>query len=337
MDHGHGGEAVKETTSAKPNSTKVLNPWPTVKPPTLAAIGRMVVFGGGYTGTRFGRALNALGVPVTLTHRPPMPPADLPPAHWLRFDTAAGALPGAADLAGLTHLLVTIPPDDQGLDPVLRTLLPLVRQAAPLWVGVLSTTGVYGDHGGGWVGEESDTRPAPGRSEARLRCERAWRDTGLPLQIFRLPAIYGPGRSPFAALLEGRARLIHKPGQVFSRIHVDDIVGALLHNLSLPANERPTLLNLADAEPCPSSETLGYAAHLLGCRLPPVERFAEVAASLSPMARSFWLENRRADSHRLRQILGYPLLYPSYREGYREGCAADWRAEALRAGRASGC
>ncbi|MFN9621340.1 MAG: NAD-binding protein [Cyanobacteriota bacterium] len=324
---------MREATSAKPNSTKVLNPWPTVKPAALGAIGRLVVFGGGYTGTRFARALDALGVPVTLTHRQPTPPPDHPPAHWLRFDSAAGALPGTADLAGLTHALVTIPPDDQGLDPVLRALLPLLRQASPAWVGVLSTTGVYGDHGGGWVCEESETRPAPGRSTARLRCEQAWRDTALPLQIFRLPAIYGPGRSPFAGLLAGRARLIHKPGQVFSRIHVDDIVGALLHNLSLPAGERPTLLNLADAEPCPSSETLGYAAHLLGCRLPPVERFADVAASLSPMARSFWMENRRADSHRLRHDLGCPLIYPSYREGYRDGCAADWTAAALRAWR----
>ncbi len=323
---------MKETTSAKLNSTKVLNTWPTVKPLALATIGRMAIFGGGYTGTRFARALDALGVPVTLTHRQPAPPPDLTPAHWLRLDTAAGALPAPADLEGLTHILVTIPPDEEGLDPVLRGLLPLVRQAAPVWVGLLSTTGVYGDHGGAWVHEESAARPAPGRSGARLRCERAWRDTELPLQIFRLPAIYGPGRSPFASLLEGRARLIHKPNQVFSRIHVDDIVGALLHNLSLPAGERPTLLNLSDAEPCPSSETLGYAAHLLGCPLPPVERFADVAASMSPMARSFWMENRRADSHRLRHELHYPLLYPSYREGYREGCAADWTAGSLRAG-----
>jgi nucleoside-diphosphate-sugar epimerase len=237
----------------------------------------------------------------------------------------------------MTHALVTIPPNDQGLDPVLSALLPVVRQAAPVWVGVLSTTGVYGDHGGQWVREESGVRPSPGRSQARLRCEQAWQESGLPLQIFRLPAIYGPGRSPFAALLEGRARLIHKPGQVFSRIHVDDIVGALLHCLSLPADARPTVLNLADAEPCPSSETLGYAAHLLDHKLPAVERFADVAASMSPMARSFWMENRRTDSERLREELGYPLRYPSYREVYREGCAADWTAEAaegLRIGRA---
>ncbi len=325
---------MKEATSDKLSSTNVLNPWPTVNPQALGAIGRLVVFGGGYTGLRLARVLDALGVPVTLTHRQPSPPPELTPRHWLGFDTARGVLPGAADLAGMTHALVTIPPNDQGRDPVLSALLPLVRQAAPVWVGVLSTTGVYGDHGGQWVREDADARPAPGRSQARLRCEHAWRESALPLQIFRLPAIYGPGRSPFAALLEGRARLIHKPGQVFSRIHVDDIVGALLHCLSLPAEERPTLLNLADAEPCPSSETLGYAAHLLDHKLPPVERFADVADSMSPMARSFWMENRRTDSQRLQVELGYPLRYPSYREGYREGCAADWTAERLRTGRA---
>lgn len=328
-------DGAQEAASDTLNSTNVLNPGPTVKQRALEAIGRLVIFGGGYTGTRVARALDALGVPVTLTHRQPSPPPDLTPPHWLRFDAANGSLPGAADLAGMTHALVTIPPNEQGLDPVLSALLPLVRQAAPVWVGVLSTTGVYGDHGGQWVRETSDPRPTAGRSQARLRCEQAWRESRLPLQIFRLPAIYGPGRSPFAALQEGRARLIHKPGQVFSRIHVDDIVGALLHCLSLPAAERPTLLNLADAEPCPSSETLGYAAHLLDCKLPPVERFADVASGMSPMARSFWMENRRTDSRRLRQELGYPLRYPSYREGYRQGCAADWLGEGLRAERAA--
>ncbi len=318
---------VTETTSEARGSTNVLNTEFSVKSQVRDAIGRLVIFGGGYTGTSFARALHALGAPVTLTHRQESPPLELSPQHWLRFDVERGAIPGPADLEGMTHALVTIPPNDQGLDPVLSALLPVVRQAAPVWVGVLSTTGVYGDRGGQWVNEESDLRPAQGRSQARLHGERAWRDSGLPLQIFRLPAIYGPGRSPFAALKEGRARLIHKPGQVFSRIHVADIVGALLHCLALPAEERPSVLNLADAEPCPSSETLGFAAHLLGCKLPAMERFADVASSMSPMARSFWMENRRTESRLLLEGLGYHLRYPSYREGYRDGCAADWAME----------
>ncbi|MEB3333581.1 MAG: NAD-binding protein [Cyanobacteriota bacterium] len=329
MRDGHGAKAVREATNNGLDSTDVLNNWSSVNPRALDPIGRMVILGGGYSGSRLAHALIDLGVPVTLTHRQEQPPPTLPPGHWIRFDSEGGAIPGAADLAGTTHVLVTIPPNGQGLDPVLSDLLSLLMRASIAWVGVLSTSGVYGDHGGQWVGEDTLPRPAPGRSLARLRCEQGWRDTGLPVQVFRLPAIYGPGRSPFPALQEGRARLIHKPGQVFSRIHVDDIVGALLHCLCLPPKERPATLNLADAEPCPSSETLGYAAHLLDCKLPPLERFADIADTMSPMARSFWLENRRTDSRLLREKLGYGLRYPSYREGYREGCASDWSGNGL--------
>ncbi|MEB3243903.1 MAG: SDR family NAD(P)-dependent oxidoreductase [Cyanobacteriota bacterium] len=285
---------------------------------------RLLVLGGGYTGQRFAHALAEREVPVLLSHRQAEPPAAPPGGRWIRFDGAAGVCPGAAELAGVSHVLVTIPPGEGGDDPVLRHLHGLLRQLQPAWVGVLSTTGVYGDQQGRWVDETAALQASPGRSQARLLAERAWHASGLPVQVFRLPAIYGPGRSPFAALLEGRARLIHKPGQVFSRIHVDDIVGALLHNLALDADQRPPTLNLADAEPCPSSETLGYAAHLLGCPLPAVERFADIADGMSAMARSFWMENRRADSRLLREGLGYALRYPSYREGYREGCRSDW-------------
>jgi nucleoside-diphosphate-sugar epimerase len=135
------------------------------------------------------------------------------------------------------------------------------------------------------------------------------------VQVLRLPAIYGPGRSPLETLRNGTARLIHKRGQVFSRVHVDDIVGALLHCIALPASERPDTLILADACPCPSSEILGYAAFLLDCPLPNVQRYEDMAAAMGPMARSFWSENRRASSRLLRDGLGYRLRYPTYREG----------------------
>ncbi|MFM9048247.1 MAG: NAD-binding protein [Cyanobium sp.] len=300
-------------------STKVLRSWGSVN--GAPDVGRMLIFGGGYTGLRFGGVLHAMGVPVTLTHRPPLPPSSLDPQCWLRFDASVGALPGAQELEGVTHVLVTIPPDATGNDSVLSHLRTL--SLAPKWVGVLSTTGIYGDHGGRWVDEASRPQPAEGRSQARWLCEQGWRNSPLPVQVFRLPAIYGPGRSPFQALKEGKARLIHKPGQVFSRIHVDDIVGALLHCLALPSSDRPSTLNLADEVPCPSSETLGYAAHLMGCKLPAVERFADVASTMGPMARSFWMENRRTDSRLLRERLGYTLRFPSYREGYRDGCGDD--------------
>jgi nucleoside-diphosphate-sugar epimerase len=284
----------------------------------LPAAARVLVLGGGYTGGRFARALDARGVAVTVSHRRPSS-AEGAAAHRrrLRFDPAAGAVPTAAMLAGTTHVLVTIPPDAGGNDPVLAHLGAVMADLPLEWVGYLSTTGVYGDRGGGWVGETTPPSPSLPRSRARLACEEAWRSSGLPLQVFRLPAIYGPGRTPLASLRDGTARLIHKPGQVFSRIHVDDIVGALLHCLHLPAVERPPLLLLADEEPCPSSETLGYAAHLLGAKLPQVLRYDRIVDELSPMARSFWSESRRVDSGLLRRGLGYRLRYRSYREGYR--------------------
>ena len=182
---------------------------------------------------------------------------------------------------------------------------------------------MYGDTGGNWVDETSPCRPRSGRSQARLACERAWQALALPLQIFRLPAIYGPGRNALDDLRGGRSRLLHKPGQVFCRVHVDDICGAVLHCMQQPPERRPAVVNVSDAVPCSSSEQLGYAAHLLGCRLPPLQRFAEVSPQLSPMALSFWQENRRISNDLLCRRLGYRLLYPSYREGLRACLAAE--------------
>jgi nucleoside-diphosphate-sugar epimerase len=287
-------------------------------PGNLSRLGGVLVLGAGYTGRRFATALAGLGVPTLITRRRrPEEPEAAESLPWIPFDGAAGILPSAQELAGITHVLVTIPPQSEGSDPVLQHLGDVLTTLPLQWVGYLSTTGVYGNQGGAWVDEDTPTGPGLRRSRSRLECEAAWRNTGLPLQIFRLPAIYGPGRTPFESLRNGTARLIHKPGQVFSRVHVDDIVGALLHCLALPPERRPGTLILADEVPCPSSETLGYAAHLLGCRLPEVQPYACMAETMSPMARSFWSENRRASSRLLRQELGYRLRYPSYREGFR--------------------
>jgi nucleoside-diphosphate-sugar epimerase len=309
-----------------------------VKSP-LPADARVLVLGGGYTGGRFAAALRELGVPVALSHRrsasgAPRNGASGGGLPCLRFDGDAGAVPGAAELAGTTHLLVTIPPDATGADPVLRHLGATLATLPLRWVGYLSTTGVYGDRGGGWVDERTPPAPGLARSRMRLACEEAWRGSGLPVQVFRLPAIYGPGRTPFESLRDGSARLIHKPGQVFSRIHVDDIVGALLHCLAAAPDRRPPVVVLADAFPCPSSETLGFAAHLLGCRLPEVQRYGQIAEAMSPMARSFWSENRRACSRLLREELGYRLRYPTYREGYR-ACLAPFLSGSDRNGSGS--
>jgi nucleoside-diphosphate-sugar epimerase len=302
----------------------------------------VLVLGGGYSGLRFAEAITEHGLPVAVTSRrqPAQPVALTPwgsasgalPLRWLTFDPDNGVLPDAEALDGITHVLVTIPPDGQGKDPVLEHLAPLLAQLPLQWIGYLSTTGVYGDHGGRWVDETTPPAPGASRSRARLACEQAWDCSGLPVQIFRLPAIYGPGRCPFQNLLQGTSRLVHKPGQVFSRVHVDDIVGALIHCIGLPPQRRPRIVNLSDDRPCPSTESLGYAAHLPDCKLPAVERFQDISGGMSPMALSFWVENRRASNHRLCHDLGYALRYPSYREGYREALAEERRMAALRNG-----
>jgi len=283
---------------------------------------RLLVIGGGYTGLRLARAAQRQGMAVQLTSREPRQDAD--GLVWLPFNSAAEppVLPPRQALHGTTDVVVCVPPEAGLGDPVLRLLGPILKELPLHWVGYLSTTGVYGDTGGAWVDETGATAPRPGRSQARLEAEQAWLASGLPVQRFRLPAIYGPGRSPFEALASGRSRLIHKPGQVFSRVHVDDIVGCLLHCQALSPEGRPPVVNVVDDCPCPSSETLGYAAHLLGLKLPALERYDASADSLGTMARSFWSESRRVSNRLLTQELGYRLRYPTYREGYR-ACLAE--------------
>ncbi|MEL0264068.1 MAG: SDR family oxidoreductase [Synechococcus sp.] len=277
--------------------------------------------GGGYTGQRFAECLRQLGADVVVTHRRPAAAAgELP------FDSSTGLLPTAAELQGVSHLLVTAPPDRQGQDPCLSSLKPLLDGLPLQWAGYLSTTGVYGDQHGQWVDEStSPTADLLPRSQARLECEQDWLTSGWPVQVFRLPGIYGPGRNSLVTLQRGDARHVHKPGQVFCRVHVDDIVGALLHCLRLPAAKRPSIVNVCDNRPAPSSELLGYAAHLLGCPLPQLHWFEAVQDSMSPMALSFWRDNRRVSNRRLTKELGYSLMFPSYREGLQ----ACLRAAAL--------
>ena len=277
---------------------------------------RVLVIGGGYTGQRFAAAAKAQGAQVWLTSR-----SARERAQWLHFNAGEGAIPQLPE--GLSHVLITLPPNGSGEDDAYNLLKEALQQQPLQWVGYLSTTGVYGDSQGRWVDEGSPTQPGLRRSQSRLQCERRWLASGLPLQSFRLPAIYGPGRCPFQQLQQGTARLIHKPQQVFCRIHVDDIVGTLLHCCDLPPEARPALLNVSDDLPCPSSETLGFAAHLLGCKLPALRTFREAEGEMSPMALSFWADNRRISNALLCQDLGYRLLYPTYREGF----TASWEEE----------
>ncbi|RLL72289.1 SDR family oxidoreductase [Paenirhodobacter hankyongi] len=222
---------------------------------------------------------------------------------------AGGSLP----LAGVTHLLSSVAPDAAG-DPVLTACGAQIAAAAGQldWVGYLSTVGVYGDHAGGWVDEDTPLTPATKRGEMRVAAERAWAAIpGLPLHIFRLAGIYGPGRGPFEKVREGTARRILKPGQVFSRIHVDDIAQVLAASIAQPNPGR--VYNVCDDDPAPPEDVLSHAAALLGLPEPPGVPFD--AAELSPMARSFYAENKRVRNDRIKTELGVRLRYPDYRAG----------------------
>ncbi|MBM3507132.1 MAG: SDR family oxidoreductase [Alphaproteobacteria bacterium] len=224
-------------------------------------------------------------------------------------------LPAGA-LGGTTHLLASIPPDDFG-DPVVdmhaADIAALVPQLA--WAGYLSTTGVYGDRGGDWVDEASELGPAGLRSTRRVRAEAAWftlhTESSLPLHIFRLAGIYGPGRSTFDQLRTGAAHRVDKPGQVFSRIHVDDLAAVLRASMARPNPGR--VYNVCDDEAAPPAAVTEYAARLLGVVPPPLVPYAE--AQLSDMARSFYAENKRVRNERIKAELGVRLRYPTYREG----------------------
>jgi nucleoside-diphosphate-sugar epimerase len=217
-------------------------------------------------------------------------------------------------LDAATHLLVSAAPDAQG-DPVLALIRDEIAAHATQfeWVGYLSTTGVYGDQQGDWVDENSPLHPATARGQARVRAEADWAMLGLPLHIFRLAGIYGPGRGPFEKVRQGTARRIIKPGQVFSRTHVADIAQVLAASIARP--NPGTAYNVCDDDPAPPEDVIGYAAELLGLPVPPAEDFA--TAEMTPMARSFYAESKKVRNDRIKHELGVRLIYPDYRTGLR--------------------
>ncbi|MBU9697950.1 SDR family oxidoreductase [Rhodobacteraceae bacterium HSP-20] len=218
--------------------------------------------------------------------------------------------PLAPALSRATHVLTSVAPDATG-DPILRDHADELRRAAPEWAGYLSTTAVYGDHAGGWVDEDTPPDPATARGKARAAAEADWSALGLPLHIFRLAGIYGPGRGPFEKVRDGTARRIIKAGQVFSRIHVDDIARVVEASMLHP---RPgAIYNVCDDDPAPPEDVIGHAAELLGLPLPPAIPYEQ--ADLTPMARSFYAESKRVRNDRIKAELGVRLLYPTYREG----------------------
>lgn len=278
-------------------------------------------FGLGYTAMVLARRLQKQGWEIRGTTRRPERAAALAGQGLRMFAFGREqplADPGAA-LAGVTHVLTSVVPDEAG-DPVLDRHGPdLAALPSLAWIGYLGTTAVYGDRQGGWVDETSPLEPTLARADRRARAEAAWLASGLPVHIFRLAGIYGPGRNALANLRDGTARRIVKPGQLFSRIHVEDIATVLEASIARP---RPgAVYNVCDDEPAPPQDVVTFAAELLGVPPPPEQPYA--TAELSPMARTFYKDSRRVRNERIKQELGVSLAYPSYREGLRALLAVE--------------
>ncbi|MEX0810147.1 MAG: SDR family oxidoreductase [Dongiaceae bacterium] len=278
---------------------------------------RLFCFGLGYSAASLAMRLLPAGWRVAGTARTASKCATLAAggiaAH--RFDRDRPLADPAVALAGTTHLLASIPPDAAG-DPALDCHADDIAACRDLrWIGYLSTTSVYGDRGGDWVDEGSELRPSGERGRRRVASEEDWLalgvSMGVPVQIFRLAGIYGPGRNQLVALREGRARRIVKPGQLFSRIHVEDVAQVLEASMRQP--DAGAAYNVADDEASDPALVVEHAAGLLGMPVPPVEPFE--TASLSPLARSFYDDCKRVRNERIKQSLGVRLLYPTYREG----------------------
>lgn len=276
----------------------------------------LLSFGHGYSATALSHLLLGKGWSIIGTTRNPrktgiLREQGITPLIW----------PGdniEPTLAQATHLLISTAPNENG-DPVLASFRDEITTAAPhiKWIGYLSTTGVYGDHKGDWVDENTPLSPTTKRGRLRVAAEQEWQEfakkQSLTLQIFRLAGIYGPDRGPFAKVRNGTARRIIKPGQVFSRIHVDDIAQTLAASI---ANPNPGgIYNLCDDNPAPPEDVIAYAANLLGLPTPPAIPYDQ--AEMTPMARSFYAESKKVRNDRIKSELGITLKYPDYKSGLR--------------------
>ncbi len=269
---------------------------------------KLFVFGLGYSALVLAQRLAGQGWTVAGTSRDGV-------NDTIPFERQQPLSNAAGQLAGTTHLLLSIPPDQAG-DPVLACHAEVVAKLPDLrWIGYLSTTGVYGDHGGGWVDESTPTAPLNERSQRRAGAEQAWLEWGrrhdLAVHVFRLAGIYGPGRSALDNLRQGKARRIVKPRHVFSRIHVEDLATVLQASMARP--NAAAIYNVCDDEAAPSQDVIAHAAELLGQAAPPEIAFAE--AELSPMAASFYADNKRVCNRRIKDELGVELRYQNYRLG----------------------
>ena len=285
---------------------------------------RVLIYGCGFTGEAFARRLAHEGAQPVGSSRSAARRGEL---------AALGVTPVDPDdtdrlgreAARADAVLISAPPAAAGC-PGLRALGPALGR--PDWIGYLSTTGVYGDRSGGWVDEDAALDARTPEAVRRVGAETQWRAfanaRGLALSVFRLPGIYGPGRSPLDRVRAGRASRLDKPGQVFSRIHVDDLADALVRSLHRPG--AGAVFNLCDDTPAPSAATTACAARLLGMEPPPLRAFDP--ATLSPMARRFWSESKRVSNARAKAALGWRPAYPGYAEGFAAVLAAEQSASA---------
>lgn len=273
------------------------------------------MFGLGYSGTAIALAALAEGFAVTATMRNAARSGRSADDGIVRVGFSAAD----AAVASATHVLSTVPPDVSG-DPVLSRYGDVITAAGGLrWIGYLSTTGVYGDRGGAWVDEFAEPAPASDRSRRRLAAEQGWRRFAerYAVDVFRLGGIYGPGRSVLDDVRAGTARRVIKPGHTFGRIHRADIALAVLAAMRQERGPGVRVLHLVDDEPAESADVVVEAARLLAVAPPPGVPFDEAVAGMSPMARSFWNENRNVSNERTQQALGVRWRFPNYREGLR--------------------
>jgi nucleoside-diphosphate-sugar epimerase len=255
----------------------------------------LFIFGMGYSASHLAQKLRARGWQVRGTGR----------GGDVEFADSASV---QAALAEATHVLSSVPPDRAtGLDPVLTQYSDILRAAPVQWIGYLSSTGVYGDAGGAWVDESSPV--GTGRRNARTEADLVWQALDSRVRVLRLPGIYGPGRSALDRVRDGSAKRIAMPGQVFSRVHVEDIAGGVIASFGGPAG----VYNLGDDLPCSQNRVIEAACRLLGAPLPALQSLEE--ANLSPMALGFYAENRRVANGKAKRLLGWQLAYPDYEAG----------------------
>jgi len=274
---------------------------------------KFLILGCGFSGSFFARTVRQFGCKVLTSSR-----SKKQDPNSFIFNSENDIIPDEKIFDGVTHILSCIPPDKNGRDPVLGSLKNKLQSLSLEWIGYLSTTGVYGNTKGDWVSEIDQPNPLQKRSHMRLNCEKEWITSGLPVQIFRLPGIYGPGRSTFEAIKNQKIRVIKKKDQVFSRIHVADITNAIIHVLqnsnSLKFHQ---IINIADDQPCSQIEVIRYCYGLLDLKMPKPISFEEAKEELSPIAKSFWMENRRVSNNLLCETLGYKLIYKNYKVGLK--------------------